>query len=76
MTLDSMTRNHQAASFVKFLLAPPYHPSKVLKVYKSEYDLAEALKQEYNLTIKELEQGWHDYLNQNYDLNMEHYDVE
>jgi hypothetical protein len=76
MALDSMTRNHQAASFIKYLLAPPYHPSKVLNVYKSEYDLRDALKFEYNMTIKELEEGWHNYLKQNYDLNMEQYNVQ
>jgi len=76
MALDSAARNYQAASFIKFLLAPPYHPSKVLSVYKSENNVVETLESEYNLSLKELEQGWHDYLTQNSELNMEKYNVE
>jgi hypothetical protein len=73
LALDTTLRTEVAASLTEYLLAPPNSPGKFLTLYKrNDVNPVDALAAVYEMTVEELEQGWHEYLRENSPIKMEY----
>jgi len=73
LAIDSTVRTESAASLIEYLLAEPWSPDMVLSLYRrNDADAAQALKAIYDMSVEELEKGWHEYLKEKSGFNLEY----
>jgi hypothetical protein len=73
LALDTALRTEVSASLAEYLLAPPNSPDKFLTLFKrNDASPADALAAVFEMTVEELEQGWHEYLSEHSGIKMEY----